>query len=311
MESYLTYTETLERQLQLWEFWHTDEGAAWADVHTKVMREGKVAAPSSRDYRLSQIHTLENADPYYVSRPVCDLLENSMDSLPDAPLGTLTIPTVAGWVYFASPRMLSSALDEKISGFTWHLGGMVEPGVLPEVKEFTRVDIKDVEVNLDHLFIVFYKEVNGVLFPVSPMVWPFEDNWDSDWQGRKGSDEEHALLSRAHAYVFAFLAFIAQRLAATSITKAPRATRKRLANAHFPGEGLFKVVTLRAREASHTNQEPTPVDWSCRWIVRAHWRNQPYPSLGIYKPKLIPSHVQGPEDKPLKKPASSIFAVVR
>lgn len=311
MERYWEFTEALERQLQLWEFWHTDQGAAWANIHAKIMREGKTeAAPSLSDYVRSQIHTLENADPYYVSHPICNLLESSLDSLPDVPLGNLPIPSVAGWVYFASPRTISSDLNEVMSGFTWHVEARLPPSSFPELKQATK-GFMNGDTPLDGAFITFYKEVNGILIPVSPMYWPFEDNWGSDWRSQKGGDEGYAVLSRAHAYVFAFFAFIVQRLAATTITRASRATRRRLKQANFPAEGLIKIVTLRAKESSKASHESTPVDWSCQWIVRAHWRNQPYPSLGIYKPKLIPSHVKGPEDKPLKKPATPLFAVVR
>jgi hypothetical protein len=33
--------------------------------------------------------------------------------------------------------------------------------------------------------------------------------------------------------------------------------------------------------------------------VRGHWRNQWYPSMQAHRPKYIPEHIKGPEDKPL------------
>lgn len=47
-----------------------------------------------------------------------------------------------------------------------------------------------------------------------------------------------------------------------------------------------------------------------RWVVRAHWRNQYYPSQGRHKPKYIPEHIKGPEDAPFKN-AERVFDLRR
>lgn len=59
------------------------------------------------------------------------------------------------------------------------------------------------------------------------------------------------------------------------------------------------VITLR-RPVHQRPVEEQVVDWAVRWLVRAHWRRQWYPSLGTHKPLLIAEHVKGPEDRPLR-----------
>ncbi len=75
----------------------------------------------------------------------------------------------------------------------------------------------------------------------------------------------------------------------------------------------IEIVYIRRREQHPTLQDgtPNPVDWSCQWLVKGHWRNQYHPGDKSHKPTFIQSYVKGPEDKPFKVPAQSIHAVVR
>lgn len=60
----------------------------------------------------------------------------------------------------------------------------------------------------------------------------------------------------------------------------------------------ISVITLRRHKGDQGNND-TEVEWSHRWIVRAHWRNQYYPSEGIHRAIPILPYIKGPEDKPL------------
>jgi hypothetical protein len=102
-------------------------------------------------------------------------------------------------------------------------------------------------------------------------------------------------------------AFIRQRLLISAPCPLERHARKRL-GPHAPS--TVRVVHLRASESSHPRREGSePVDWSCRWFVRGHWRNQPY-KIGI-RPRYVLPYLKGPEDKPIKAPAASVYAVTR
>lgn len=53
------------------------------------------------------------------------------------------------------------------------------------------------------------------------------------------------------------------------------------------------------------------VDWSCRWVVRPHFRSQPYgPGRTLRRTILVGPYVKGPDDKPLRTPVE-VKAVVR
>ena len=72
------------------------------------------------------------------------------------------------------------------------------------------------------------------------------------------------------------------------------------------------IVQLRRREYidEENSNKSNPVEWSCRWFVRGHWRNQYYKSENVHKPIWIDPYIKGPEDKPLKEPVKT-FAVIR
>ena len=80
-----------------------------------------------------------------------------------------------------------------------------------------------------------------------------------------------------------------------------------------------KVVYLRRLDHSGTEDDSPPeerdehgrVDWSCRWLVRPHFRSQPYgPGRSLRRTILVGPYVKGPEDKPLRRP-TEVKAVVR
>ncbi len=66
-------------------------------------------------------------------------------------------------------------------------------------------------------------------------------------------------------------------------------------------EGNVNVVHLRRRVPAFDREgdRDRSIDWSHRWVVRGHWRNQWHPNSKRYAPVWVMPHVKGPEDKPL------------
>lgn len=91
---------------------------------------------------------------------------------------------------------------------------------------------------------------------------------------------------------------VRQRIALRERVQPERAIRRRLAREGIPEPGI-SVIRLRQPESSAAVGEATEVEWSRRWIVGGHWRNQYHPSDGSHVPTWIAPYVKGPEDKPL------------
>lgn len=76
-----------------------------------------------------------------------------------------------------------------------------------------------------------------------------------------------------------------------------RAGARRAERADLPTE--VGVTTFR-RLKHHPPQSTSDREYSHRWVVSEHWRNQPCgPGNRDRRPVLIPPHVKGPLDKPL------------
>lgn len=303
------YWDALEKQIELWHFWRSEAGRGIARSFWQkmmAMLEEKDRLSNADYYWQDQIHIIESADPYYVSPSICELLDSSLDSLPDLTLEDVRVPSPTGWVYYASPQRvgelrvgeLPAESISHIRGFTW-CQEEIMPGAL-ELMFYT-----------DHF-------VTGRLVPLARLSWIAGNTWNTVPRlhelgpleiHREQLQSSHVNMRRC---VAAFLAFIMQPIAAIARTEVSRPTRKRLQQTRLATEPLVKVVALRRRKyLLKQESQPVAVDWSCRWIVRPHWRNQYYPSKGVHKPKLIPAYIKGPENKPLKRPGVDLFAVVR
>lgn len=126
--------------------------------------------------------------------------------------------------------------------------------------------------------------------------------------GEGDTDSDHA----AVLLTAAGLAFLDQRILVAPQERIDRHTRKRLEREGYQCEPLVRVVELRRKQAkSEHHGESDPVEWSHRWIVSGHWRQQWYPRLNANQPIWVMPYVKGPEDKPLKPPRAKVFAVVR
>jgi hypothetical protein len=114
-------------------------------------------------------------------------------------------------------------------------------------------------------------------------------------------------------HVATAFAFLHQRIFVTKREAPDRAARRRIAKERPDlGQPVVRVVRLRTAERQQEHrQDGEPVEWSCRWIVRGHWREQWFPKLRKNQPIWITPHVKGPDDKPLRAPRATVFAVVR
>lgn len=107
-------------------------------------------------------------------------------------------------------------------------------------------------------------------------------------------------------------AFLRQRIAVAETERADRHARKRIVAAGWTHDPIVSVVQLRERE--HRVRDDTDSghrEYHWRWMVRAHTRQQFYPSIGKHLPVLVGPYLKGPDDKPLKPRTAPIFMVNR
>lgn len=115
-------------------------------------------------------------------------------------------------------------------------------------------------------------------------------------------------------FVVAAQTFIRQDFVSLYTAPIERAARKRLDRAgvtkHADSVQVVYLRRIAPREASNGGTGEAR-EWSCQWTVAGHVRQQWYRSLQMHLPVYIHPYLKGPEDKPLKKRSTPIFAVTR
>jgi hypothetical protein len=90
-----------------------------------------------------------------------------------------------------------------------------------------------------------------------------------------------------------------QRISEVSDSRPDRSRLRRAQRVGLLEDSKVRVVSLRRPEHTPRDGTGAHVDWSHRWIVSGHWRNQWRPSVRQHRLQWIDDHVKGPDDKPL------------
>ncbi|MFB7544999.1 hypothetical protein ACFC0N_34465 [Streptomyces zaomyceticus] len=93
-----------------------------------------------------------------------------------------------------------------------------------------------------------------------------------------------------------------QSIATSERVDADRSSRRRIQRMDRDCGTAVRMIRLRrARTANGADpgEQPGTREYQHRWVVRGHWRDQPYPSLGITRPLWISPYIAGPEGLPL------------
>jgi hypothetical protein len=294
------YSRALEEQLALCRWFDTADAAALS-----VEMFAKIADPFTpeADTQLRQLAaTMRRAtvigDPYYWSPPMCRLLTDMAGTVPDAWMPAETsFPTADGFAWFATPLQLPS----------WPGGpGPVRSITWSHDLERTHELLVCVVVHCDDP-----RRPAGL--PTHYVQWPRGVRLGEILRHQQIKAENVERAGAKLRHLAAMFALLEQRIIVPVPQRASRAVRRRMACSApaRPHDPVIRVVTLR-RTVSHEVRDGTTMsEWSCQWVVRGHWRMQWCPAAGTHRPMWILPHIKGPEDKPLKSPAATLFAVVR
>ncbi len=146
---------------------------------------------------------------------------------------------------------------------------------------------------------------------LSKFVNDFPRSLPEEWDNEQKEALE-ASICLACRFFLAGCVWLQQRIITTTGGHVERHRRKQLAREHnAPLPSDVKIIQLRRAESvpHESSWQNESVEWSCRWIVNGHWRNQPYKDERklIY---ILP-YVKGPDDKPLKVPSHTVYSVNR
>jgi hypothetical protein len=259
---------------------------------------------------------LDGAEPFYWAPQFCSLLEGMAGPPDNWAWDYGDMVSDLGFAWFANPLALPAgnnpARDDRIAAIAWSTGSGSVPALFQPESEtadcalFTFRYARDSE-----------RRLTATVAPSTWLMWRRDqpigailEQARMDPADAKASAIDRQRTDLCIRYFARALTFMRERILVAPKEAVDRATRKRVAA--LRSDPVVRVVKLRRMYASsETQAHPDAREWACQWIVRGHWRQQWYPKLGRHQPKWITPYVKGPEDRPLKQPRATVFAVVR
>jgi hypothetical protein len=303
--------ENLSRMAQLILSGRVPEYAANPDYHIKSLRW--------------MFEEMASSTLWWVSPDMCDLLQSAFHSLPPTTLTEDLLPSVAGLVVFAKPLV---GMDSRIEGHSIDLQAMQWGPCQFDVEEQKRIEgavdapvagvsdaSNEIKRALDQAVGGPYRfQGNGVSVafwrkwemwqPLGRTDWPYSFDTSGEFSPPDVTPHQKATIEEDRRILAAFLLLSQQEhLVSTTDTPPARAVQKRLDRKKIPTDlGLnhtVRLVNIHARHRPPTGL-PHSVEWTKRWIVKGHWRQQAYgEGRQLRRPVYIAPFIKGPEGLPL------------
>lgn len=244
---------------------------------------------------------LKQATLWWVTEDMGQLVAAAAPSLPPTTLVSDLMPATCGLAVFEKPLIgMSAQADEpdvQVDALLW--------GDSETLK--TRIRRRE------YVGISVYRTLDmgdGTVewAPLGRTDWAYGDNTEEPVDERL-KDEDVRLESMAEDrrwMACLWLLASQERVGEQSVVSLPRPVQRRSQRAGYPAD--VRLIDVRRRTPAAAEGEGHEVEWSHRWLVRPHWRQQAYgPERSLRRPILVPPHVKGPADKPLVvKPAVNV-----
>jgi hypothetical protein len=234
-----------------------------------------------------ELYKLLHADPVFVAAELCELIEAALPTFEPEPLADHDLLTPTGFLLFervvTAPHVEGDSLTSPFSAFSWAAVKWPADAAGPYV-----------------LNVTYYADTGtgGKRLPLLGTEWAFGDD---------AAEQASAPLLRLVQTTFRLMREF--KPAGRSTEQLPRAERRAAARAGFEMRSVV-VVRLRRERRPHEPLGGT-ANYSHRFLVAGHWRNQWCPSLGVHRQTWISPYVKGPADKPLKPPHGRAFVLNR
>jgi hypothetical protein len=295
----------------------------------------------------SEIARLTMADAYYVSRDMVPLVQWASKSLNDIDRFDRTLwPSDYGFVWFEEPIQSIEARGRTTSHVAMSWGRRA--GELPNGDEvagtfcvfYTDINGTDelnTEIraeaakrnngkgNIDDLLTLGRLHVAHLLWIADEQrVGPSElspaenpESYDAHKAFRQVFMDDPTNRSLVDAapnisrFVLSMLMMLNQTVTEVSDFEVDTRTARRMKHMGLPSK--VTIVRLRRTKGMERLEGETLVEWANRWLVKGHWRNQPYKNddgTTRYERIWIAPYVKGPEDKPFKQ-SDKVYALLR
>tara|TARA_Y100000034_G_scaffold46117_1_gene56682 strand:+ start:1821 stop:2654 length:834 start_codon:yes stop_codon:yes gene_type:complete len=276
------------------------------------------------------VNTWLSSNPFLVSREIGELIVAAANVLPPFTVSDDLFVEPVGYVYFenlvATPHgwvggFLWGKTGESLmgQGTTYYVYPLVSPmfgdrvkapGHSPSLHPFLQEDRQHATLLERYRTLLF---VNGELWFFPGFDWRTTEQEISHIErGKEILAAESVSQVRHYSSLFlSFLLFLQQKLLVPERVKVSGSRKVRDVGVKIH-EPKVNVVRLRkTHQRSSDDHEHKHFDYSCRWFVRGHWHRYFHKTEDAWIPHWINTYLKGPDDKPVKPPNETVFAVVR
>lgn len=257
----------------------------------------------------------EFGETFYWSRDTSAVVDASRETIPEWHLTPDLLPAYFGFMVFDHEFSLPAiydrtgeAIQERVSAIGWVVISKHDGS------EFVAMPLGSPPITHDdEVSFMTFGRIGGIdrVVPTAIHRWKFGETWYETARREDDEPSEYRLVRTR--LIASALAFISQPFMSSAPQNVDRATRRRMAREHWTHDPIVRVVQLRRiLNQQHREHGSDPVEWSCSWVVRGHWRQQACgPNYAERRPVFVLPYVKGDPEKPLKAPAERVFAVVR
>lgn len=246
---------------------------------------------------------LAEGDLWYLDADLCALLQAAHATMPRFAPREHDLPSKRGFAVFAQPIARRSPNDEL------QVAAYIEKLTLGEAGDHLKslpVEIGAVswgpltvptpQAPAGAVWMSFYSFTNEAVVP-----WTPDGADDAGWMLPDPEPDDAVGTWGWAAMVFAAFRLATQAgLVDRAVERTPRPERRRTQRAGLPERDVH-TVRLRHSDQAGSSTDGTGRDYQCRWVVRGHWRNQPYgPRRELRRPTWVLPHVKGPDGAPLR-----------
>jgi hypothetical protein len=320
------WEDVLHQQHLLWRFWISDAGERYQRGFVQdALRKGQPEkAETFSTLQAHQAALVFNAEPIFVDEEVQTVIDVASEQFEPEPFFPQDLITPVGFMLFPRPFYMVDSVGKRcaIRAFGWmpgrtgdHDGEITRDdwetldaaaiasdwhGTGIELALYSHDDDRDDWSDEDPLpgdrgmAAALMPGMRLTLFHVNPIL--FGRSFDE--QVTDGLSANSIAGPQAVWRYFQTAQRIArQRITTHSERQLPRQMRRQLARS---GEERENVTVITLRRPKTKAEEERAVEWSCRWLVRGHWRNQFYASENTHRQIWISGYCKGPPDKELR-----------
>jgi hypothetical protein len=322
-------SDVLDEQVRLVRYFRSDTGKQMITtfVEEEVRKTGMLMGYYKEPHRLAEAEAwnLDRAPTYLIESDMVALAEGASHKMPPEPLMEYDVPSSRGFAWLDQPIYLVDVNRKRLNirAVHWY------PSKIVMAEAPIRGTRPDTTVNHEGLWITLYNDLQAPDDPDAEMLhryvqehaiptprlstlhfdgWPWGTNYclgQTEEEVEKYEwvfHHDEGPVVEMRRFLASFWRLIQQRIAIPVLHQVDRATRRRAERVLTQVSPEITVVTLRRLKHPDRwdpDHEPEPANYSHRFPVDGHWRNQWFPSLKQHRRILIPLYIKGPDHLPL------------